>query len=103
LGGGHYAIFSGRLAPEKGIDVLVAAWETHGIRLPLVVAGAGPLSSIVATAAERSPNIVPVGFLEHKRLLDFIGDASLMIVPSIGLEGFGLSVIEAFPSLFDHD
>jgi glycosyltransferase involved in cell wall biosynthesis len=95
-GGGRYALFSGRLSPEKGVEVLIAAWQKHRIQLPLLIAGAGPLSTIVATAAENSPHIVPVGFLEHERLLDLIGDASLMIVPSIGFEGFGLAVIEAF-------
>src|SRR5205823_4127509 len=44
-GDGGYALFVGRLSPEKGADLLVRSWGHT--RLPLKVVGAGPLSAMV--------------------------------------------------------
>jgi glycosyltransferase involved in cell wall biosynthesis len=49
----------------------------------------------VTEAARRCPEIIPMGFRPHDETLDLIGNATMMIVPSIGLEPFGLVIIEA--------
>ncbi len=38
-GRGNYALFVGRLAPEKGIGTLLEAWRQIGNQLPLQIAG----------------------------------------------------------------
>src|SRR5690606_4595491 len=53
-GSGGYAAFVGRLSPEKGLDVLLTAWESIGGKLPLHVVGDGPLRGAVAAVAERA-------------------------------------------------
>src|SRR5207237_2396571 len=42
-GKGEYALFVGRLSPEKGLSTLIAAWAS--LPIPLVVVGDGPLRS----------------------------------------------------------
>jgi len=41
-GKGGYAVFLGRLSPEKGVATMLRAWETLGAKLPLKIIGAGP-------------------------------------------------------------
>jgi glycosyltransferase involved in cell wall biosynthesis len=52
---GGYALFAGRLSPEKGVRTLLAAWERLGAGIPLKIAGDGPLAREVARACERHP------------------------------------------------
>ena len=54
-GKGNYALFVGRLTPEKGIDTLLEAWREIGNELPLQIAGDGPLAPEVEKASERNP------------------------------------------------
>lgn len=46
-GRGGYAIFVGRLAAEKGIEALLAAWRRLKTPLPLKIVGDGPLAGQV--------------------------------------------------------
>lgn len=41
-GQGGYALFVGRLTPEKGIDTLLAAWERLHTKIPLKIVGMVP-------------------------------------------------------------
>src|SRR3972149_1439535 len=50
-GSGGYALFVGRLSQEKGVDVLLAAWEGLAGRIPLRGVGDGPLWDTVSKAA----------------------------------------------------
>src|SRR5262249_9030648 len=43
---GQFALFVGRLAPEKGIRTLLDAWGRLDSRIPLRVIGDGPLGSL---------------------------------------------------------
>src|SRR5215212_1442885 len=54
-GGGGYALFVGRLSPEKGLETLLAAWEQLGVKVPLKIVGSGPMAERVAKASRRLP------------------------------------------------
>lgn len=95
-GEGGYALFVGRLVPEKGILTLLDAWKTLGKQLPLKIAGTGPLEAQVKAAAEQLPGVTYLGQQEHGRVLDLMADATMLIFPSEWYETFGLTVIEAF-------
>src|SRR5207245_4962005 len=41
-GAGGYALFVGRLSPEKGVETLMAAWRRLGGTVPVYVVGDGP-------------------------------------------------------------
>lgn len=60
-----YALFVGRLSPEKGLDTLLAAWERLGRGFPLKIAGDGPLAGAYR--------------MGHLAYLSGLNDGSLML------------------------
>jgi glycosyltransferase involved in cell wall biosynthesis len=95
-GRGGYAIFVGRLSPEKGIDTLLTTWKTLGSKVPLKIVGDGPLSPQVAEAAERLPGVEWLGRRPLKEVYQLIGEAAFLVFPSQWYETFGRVAIEAF-------
>ncbi|TWT49718.1 Glycogen synthase [Rubripirellula amarantea] len=90
------AIFVGRLSQEKGLDVILRAWK----RLPdpptIQIVGDGPLREQVITMANENPRINYVGHLSHADLLQRIGDAKFLVMPSVWYETFGRTIAESF-------
>lgn len=95
-GEGGYALFVGRLSPEKGIETLLTAWKLLGGALPLKIAGDGPLEEQVRQASAGNESIEYLGALAHHEVLDLMGRARCTIVPSIWYETFGRTIIESF-------
>ncbi|HZU40410.1 MAG TPA: glycosyltransferase [Solirubrobacteraceae bacterium] len=94
-GGGGYALVAGRLAPEKGVEVAIAACRLAG--LPLVVAGDGPLRATLerhARAGERD-SVRFTGPLDAAGLARLRREAAVALVPSRFAETFGLAAAEA--------
>ena len=83
---GSHALYVGRLAAEKGVDVAVDACRRAGV--PLVVAGDGPL--VPAGAGARF-----VGRVSDAELAVLRAGASVAVVPSRSAETFGLAAAEA--------
>lgn len=92
-GEGGYALFVGRLSPEKGLDTMLEAWRKVGDRVSLYVVGDGPLSDRVADSGQ--PGVHWLGRREPEDVLDLIGGARVVIFPSEWYETFGRVVIEA--------
>jgi len=91
------ALFVGRLIPEKGISVLLAAWKRIGSKLPLTIIGDGPLRDEVASAAKSSDGAVRwLGWRNRSEVNEALGAASVTISPSVWIEAGPLSVIESF-------
>lgn len=95
-GGGHFALFAGRLSAEKGIRTLLAAWRQVKSRLPLKIVGDGPLGDSVAAAASRIDGVTWLGERPHDEVLALMGEAAVVVMPSEWYEPFGLTIIEAF-------
>lgn len=91
-----YALFVGRLSAEKGLDVLLEAWPKLGSRLRLKVVGDGPLAGPVQEAARASEHIEWLGRLPYDAVLDRVGRAALLVIPSVWHEPFGRVAIEAY-------
>jgi len=96
-GDGAYALFVGRLAPEKGIDTLVRAWRNLP-HVPLKVRGEGPLSAEVRQLAQESKRSVALlPRLASNELAGLIQGARFLVWPSEGYyETFGFVAAEAF-------
>lgn len=95
-GGGGYALFVGRLAPEKGTGTMLAAWDRLGTRIPLKIVGDGPLKDQVVEAAARRSN---VEWLGHRPVADvhaLMRKADMLVFPSQWYETFGRVAAEAF-------
>lgn len=97
-GAGGYALFVGRLSSEKGIGVLLKAWEKLGPRLPLKIAGDGPMKEQVCRAAEQIAGIEWLGRVSKNEVLHLMQGAFALIFPSIWYEMFPMVIIEAFAS-----
>ncbi len=93
--GGHYALFIGRLALEKGLLTLQDAWRTLA-HIPLKIRGEGPLLSRVVEACA-TPAIQLVGRLDRPSLVRLLQGARFLVWPSEGYyETFGCVAAEAF-------
>jgi len=88
----------GRLAPEKNIDVLAAAWiaarERVGQRATFVLAGEGPETRRLLT---HLPWVRQLGFLDRGKLADVYASADICVLPS-KTETCGLVALEAMAS-----
>jgi alpha-1,6-mannosyltransferase len=91
-------LFAGRIAPEKRLDTLVAAWpdvaRRTGARLLLV--GDGPERARLGAAAHGSIEWLPFE-RDRERLADLFAAADLYVSPS-PVETFGLAALEALAS-----
>lgn len=95
-GRGGYALFVGRLSPEKGVGTLLRAWGLLGGRVPLKVVGDGPLAGEVREAARRLPGVEWLGRKSPEEVYALMGEAAFLVFPSEWYETFGRVAIEAF-------
>ena len=88
--GETYIAFAGRLSKEKGVEYLAAVARL----LPeytFMVAGDGPDKDMLKDV----DNMKLVGFLTGEGLIEFMGKAKVILVPSIWYENCPLSILEA--------
>lgn len=95
-GRGGYALFVGRLAEEKGVGTLLAAWNQLTARPKLKVIGEGPLGFLVKQAAAAMPGIEWLGSCTREQVRTAMADATVLILPSTWYEAFPLVIAEAF-------
>lgn len=93
-----YALFIGRLSPEKGVDRLIDAWALLPKNRQLVIAGDGSiLQSLKNRAASLGlGNIRFVGFVDPDAQKELWDGAAFSVVPSLWQEPFGMVVLEAW-------
>lgn len=98
---GNYYLFLSRLVNEKGVEMLLLAWEkissSLGARTPeLWIAGEGPLEGIVREAAAKNSHIKYCGMLMGQAKRDVISNCRALLVPSVWWEPLGLVTCEAY-------
>lgn len=94
--GGNYALFIGRLDPEKGVSTLVRAWRLVG-DIPLKIRGDGQMVREIYRLAIEKPNVTLVPQLSRQDLFVLIKGSRFLVWPSEGIyENFGMVAIEAF-------
>lgn len=95
-GRGRYALFVGRLSQEKGVETLLAAWESLGKKIQIKIVGDGPLGPVVAEAARRFDGVEWLGSQPRDRVLALMKDARALLFPSVWYEGFPMVIAEAY-------
>lgn len=94
-GDGNYALFVGRLSPEKGLHTLIDAWRKLEGRFDLTIVGDGPLASTVAKASAAVPGITWLGLQPPEQVYALMGAARMLLIPSECYETFGRVGMEA--------
>lgn len=91
-----YALYVGRLSPEKGVDTLVGA-AAEVPELPVRIAGDGPQRDSLerAVAARRLGNVTFLGRVDAEHLAAERRGARVTVVPSIGADPLPTAIIEA--------
>jgi glycosyltransferase involved in cell wall biosynthesis len=98
LPGEPRALFASRLTHEKGVDTLLHAFEWVRLGIALDIAGTGIASSRTAQRLQRHPaksRIRLLGHLDRPALIEAMTGASVVVVPSVWPEPFGIVGIEA--------
>lgn len=95
---GSYALFVGRLVPEKRPELLLEAWRGLRTGRRLVLAG-GPggapaFRERVLALAARDPRVVAAGFAEGELLDELYSNAWCYVLPS-DVEGMPMALLEA--------
>jgi glycosyltransferase involved in cell wall biosynthesis len=96
-------VFIGRMTEEKGVRLLMEAWDGYlarsgGAAMRLALAGSGPLEDEASGWSSRRPSVDFFGFLSNERCMALLSRARAAIVPSQWPETFGLAVAEAMAS-----
>ena len=91
-----YAIYVGKLAPNKGTSHLVQVAEAAQFDWPLVIAGDGPDRAALESAASRSSRDIRfLGWVDQNEIAALLAHASMLIFPSRGPESLSRVLIEA--------
>ncbi len=93
-----FALYAGRLSPEKGLRTLLRAWSHLDQRIPLKIAGDGPLRGDLENMASSLglSDVEFLGGIPRERVLSLMKATRLFLFPSECYEGFPMSIVEAF-------
>ena len=94
---GKYAMFMGRLSPEKGIWTLIHAFEQMP-QITLKIVGTGPLEQELKDYVSQKGicNIELLGFKSGDEKWQLLRNSLCLVVPSEWYENFPVTVLEAF-------
>jgi glycogen(starch) synthase len=93
---GPYALYLGKLAPNKGTGQLVRVIDGAALDWPVVIAGVGPERDAIARdAAQSGRDIRLVGWVDQREATRWMAHAALLLFPSRGPESLSRVLIEA--------
>ena len=95
-GGGGYALYVGRLSPEKGIATMLEAWQAACNAVPLKVVGEGPLAELVVASGRAGVAVEYLGSRTLEEVLELMRRAEFLVFPSEWHETMGRTIMEAF-------
>jgi glycogen synthase len=91
-----FAIYIGKLAPNKGVGKLMTAVNRAKLTWPLVITGDGPdRAALEAEARASGRDVRFTGWLARDEALRWLAQASLLIFPSHGPESLSRVLLEA--------
>ena len=91
-----YAVYVGKIAPNKGTQYLIDVVSRADLDWPLIIVGDGPDRRAMETAARQSGRRVEfMGWQDRDEATRVLAGASLLIFPSRGPESLSRVLIEA--------
>lgn len=99
-GTGEYALFAGRLSPEKRVNTVLEAWGRLGDGVPLAIIGGGPELLDLKKEASRLglSRVVFYGQLTREQTLVAMRNARFLLFSSEWYENFPMTIAESFAS-----
>jgi glycogen synthase len=93
---GPYALYLGKIAPNKGTSFLVSVIERADLDWPLIVAGDGPdRHALEREAAASGRDVRVIGWIDRAAAAAWLAHASMLLFPSRGPESLSRVLIEA--------
>ncbi|WP_344341386.1 glycosyltransferase, partial [Streptomyces rhizosphaericus] len=93
--GPRTVLFAGRLVDVKGVRTLLDAWAQVPAGLRLVIAGDGDLRPLVEERAASDSSIEFVGWVSQDKVVELMGAAEVVVVPSQWYEGAPLVILRS--------
>jgi glycogen synthase len=91
-----YALYLGKIAPNKGTGFLVSVIQRADLDWPLIVAGDGPeRSALEREAAASGHDVRFTGWIDQAAAAQWLAHASMLVFPSRGPESLSRVLIEA--------
>ncbi|MDB4090696.1 glycosyltransferase [Crocinitomicaceae bacterium] len=90
----NHFLFLGRFSEEKGIKILLEAFNNSDLQLK--IGGYGPFEDLVISSSQNNNNIQFLGSLEPSQVMDELQKCTALIFPSIWYEGMPMTIIESF-------
>ena len=86
-------IFVGRLSKEKGVDILIDAFNMLSADIHLLIIGDGPEKKNLEKQS-KNKNIHFLGYIDHEKTLEYIHGSDVLLQPS-RKEGLSTTLLEA--------
>ncbi len=93
---GEYALFIGRLSPEKGADILLSAWKHVRGCVPLLIIGDGPIREKLKAEFQCDLRVRFSGQMQRAEVFGALKRARFLVVPSRCYEAFPMTIAEAY-------
>jgi len=95
---GDYALFVGRLSPEKRVSTILKAWTQLSTPIEFFIVGGGPEAAQLkkAAALQHLTHVHFQGYLPRDKGLEFMCRARFLIFSSEWYENFPVTIAEAF-------
>lgn len=89
-----FYLFIGRLSEEKGVRIMLKAFEQSSKKLEIV--GDGDLKNIVNNYMMNNKNVTYHGFQKKQFIIDRLKKCRALIFPSVWYEGMPITLLESF-------
>ncbi len=90
-----FVLFAGRLETYKGVHVLIEALKYLPAATQIKIVGVGPDEARLKAMAGKDTRVEFCGFIPGNELWKMMGQAAVVVVPSIWNEPYGLVALEA--------
>ncbi|MEK7269954.1 MAG: glycosyltransferase family 4 protein [Planctomycetota bacterium] len=91
-----FALFVGRLTTEKGVSILLKAWEGIGAKFSLKIAGEGPVGVDALVSGGGPAGVEWMGWKGPEDVRALMRACSVLVVPSTWYEICPRTIMEAF-------
>jgi len=92
-----YALYAGRLSPEKGLNVLLDAWKSIK-DIELYIVGSGPMKASLEKRVldEGLTNVKIFGFIEKVEYIKIMKEAMFLVAPCLSYDNFPMVIVESY-------